>query len=113
MIFVLPLVLGIVLILAQVTVWAHASHIAQATAARALAAARADGGTVAAGQTEADATLDQLGRSSLTSPQVTITRTAGQATVHVHGTATSVIPGLRIGVDADAAGPVERRRPAP
>jgi len=113
MIFVLPLVFGIVLLLAQVTVWAHASHIAQATASRALAAARADGGTAAGGQTEADATLDQLGRSSLTGPQVTITRTAGQATVHVHGTAASVIPGLHIGVDANAAGPVERRRPAP
>jgi hypothetical protein len=113
MIFVLPLVFGIVLILAQVTVWAHASHIAQTTASRALAAARADGGTVAAGQTEANATLDQLGRSSLTRPQVTITRTADQATVHVHGIAASVVPGLHLGVDADAAGPVERRAPGP
>jgi hypothetical protein len=113
MIFVLPLVLTIVLILAQVTVWAHASHIAQTTASRALAAARADGGTVAAGQTEADATLDQLGRASLTSPDVTITRSAGRASVHVHGTAASVVPWLHIGVNADAAGPVERRQPGP
>ncbi|ONH51363.1 pilus assembly protein TadE [Frankia sp. CcI49] len=111
MIFVLPLVLTIVLILAQVTVWAHASHIAQTTATRALAAARADGGSVAAGEQQAQDTLDQLGRASLTSPQVTVTRDGEAATVHVHGTAASVIPGLRLGIDADAAGAVERRRP--
>lgn len=109
----MPLLFTIVLLLAQVTIWAHASHIAQATAARALAAARADGGTIAAGQAQAQATLDQLGRASLTSPQVMVTRDAQTATVHVHGTAAGVIPGLRLGIDADAAGPVEQRRPAP
>jgi len=111
MIFVLPLLFTVVLLLAQVTVWAHARHIAQATASRALAAARADGGSAAAGQTEANATLDQLGRNSLTGPQVTVTRDAQTASVHIHGTAASVIPGLRLGINADAAGPVEQRRP--
>lgn len=109
MIFVLPLLFTIVLLLAQVTVWAHARHVAHATAARALVAARADGGSIAAGQTEATTTLDQLGRGSLTHPQITITRGANQATVHVHGTAASVLFGLQIGVDATAAGPVEHR----
>ncbi|WP_256385426.1 TadE family protein [Parafrankia colletiae] len=113
MIFVLPLLFTVVLLLAQVTIWAHASHIAQATASRALAATRADGGTIAAGHAQAKATLDQLGPSSLTSPQVTITRDGETATVHVHGIAASVIPGLRLGIDADAAGPAEQRRPAP
>ncbi|ABD11109.1 putative membrane protein [Frankia casuarinae] len=111
MIFVLPLLFTVVLLLAQVTVWAHARHIAQATASRALVAARADGGSAAAGEEQAQATLDQLGRSSLTGPEVTVTREGEQATVHVHGTAASVIPGLRLGIDADAAGPVEQRRP--
>jgi hypothetical protein len=113
MIFVLPLVFTIVLLLAQVTIWAHAEHIAQATAARALAAARADGGSAAAGHAQADATLDQLGRDSLTNPQVTVSRDGARADVHVHGTAASVVPGLRIGVDARAAGPIEQRRPVP
>jgi len=113
MIFVLPLLFSVVLLLAQVTVWAHARHIAQATASRALVAARADGGSAAAGEQQAQATLDQLGRSSLTGPEVTVTRDGDQATVHVHGTAASVIPGLRLGIDADAAGPVEQRRPVP
>ncbi|WP_255354854.1 TadE/TadG family type IV pilus assembly protein [Frankia sp. R43] len=113
MIFVLPLLFSVVLLLAQVTVWAHARHIAQATASRALAAARADGGSAAAGEQQAQVTLDQLGRSSLTSPEVTVTRDGETATVHIRGTAASVIPGFRVGIDVDAAGPVERRRPAP
>ncbi|WP_374690113.1 TadE/TadG family type IV pilus assembly protein [Frankia sp. AvcI1] len=111
MIFVLPLLFTVVMLLAQVTVWAHASHVAQATATRALAAARADGGSAAAGETQAQATLDQLGRGSLTDPQVTVARNAVRAAVHVHGTAASVVPGLHLGVDAHAAGPVEARRP--
>ncbi len=113
MIFVLPLLFSVVLLLAQVTIWAHASHIAQATATRALAAARADGGTTAAGQEQAQATLDQLGHATLTDPQITITRDAATAAVHIHGTAASVVPGLHIGIDATAAGPLEQRRPAP
>ncbi|WP_374694349.1 TadE/TadG family type IV pilus assembly protein [Frankia sp. ACN10a] len=113
MIFVLPLLFTVVMLLAQVTVWAHASHVAQATATRALAAARADGGSAAAGETQAQATLDQLGRGSLTDPQVTVARNAVRAAVHVHGTAASVVPGLHLGVDAHAAGPVEARRPVP
>ncbi|WP_308301468.1 TadE/TadG family type IV pilus assembly protein [Frankia sp. AiPa1] len=113
MVFVLPLLFTVVLLLAQVTVWAHARHVAQATAARTLAAARADGGSVAAGQAAASSTLDQLGRGSLTHPRVTITRGADQARVHVHGTAASVLFGLHVGVDADAAGPVEHRPVAP
>jgi hypothetical protein len=109
MIFVLPVVLTIVLLLAQVTVWAHASQIAQVTAARALAATRADGGSVTAGQTAAADTLDQLGQTSLVNPQITITRADGQATVHVHGTAASVLPWLHLGINADAAGVIEQR----
>ncbi|WP_307874089.1 MULTISPECIES: TadE/TadG family type IV pilus assembly protein [unclassified Frankia] len=111
MVFVLPLVFTIVLLLAQVTVWAHASQIAQVTAARALAASRADGGSVAAGQTTAADTLAQLGQSSLVNPQVTITRAGAQATVHVHGTAASVLPWLHVGINADATGVIEQRAP--
>lgn len=107
----MPLLFTVVLLLAQVTIWAHASHIAQATAARALAATRADGGSVAAGEQQAQSTLDQLGRSSLTGAQITVTRDGETATVHVHGTAASVLPGLRLGIEADAAGSVEQRRP--
>ncbi len=107
LVFVLPVVMMIVLLLAQITVWAHATHVAQATAARALAATRADGGSITAGQAQAHATLDQL--ASVTDPQITIDRTATQATVRIHGTAATVIPGLHLGVHAAAAGPVERR----
>ncbi|KLL10596.1 pilus assembly protein TadE [Protofrankia sp. BMG5.30] len=109
--FVLPVLFSIVLLLAQVTIWAHATHIAQATAARALAAVRADGGSVTAGQEQADATLTQLGRATLTDPQITVTRDAARATVRIQGSAASVVPGLHLRVDATAAGPLEQRRP--
>jgi len=109
MLFTFPIVILIVMLLAQVTIWAHGGHIAQAAASRALAVARADGGSAAAGQTQANATLDQLGRATLTGTRITVTRDATRAQVHIHATALSVIPGWHPGITADAAGPVERR----
>jgi hypothetical protein len=110
LVFGLPLLFALVLLLAQVAVWAHATHVAQATASRALAAARADGGTPASGRAAAEATLDQLGRSSLHDPRITIVRDPVRATVRVSGAAGSVVPFLHPPVHAEAAGPVETRR---
>ncbi|WP_031520613.1 TadE/TadG family type IV pilus assembly protein [Streptomyces sp. NRRL F-5123] len=112
MLFVLPVLFTLVLLLAQVTVWWHATHIAQATAADALAATRVQGGTTAAGQTEADRVLDQLGRGPLESVHVSVTRGADRAQVRITGTASSVVPFVHLPVRATAAGPVERFRPA-
>ncbi|MFI0724346.1 TadE/TadG family type IV pilus assembly protein [Streptomyces sp. NPDC021224] len=109
--FVLPVLFTLVLLLAQVTVWWHATHIAQATAADALAATRVQGGTAAEGQTEADRVLDQLGRGPLQSVQVSVSRGADSAQVRISGTASSVVPFVHLPVRATAAGPVERFRP--
>jgi Flp pilus assembly protein TadG len=109
-VFVLPLLFALVLVLAQVAVWAHATHVAQATAARALAAARADGGGTATGHAAATATLDQLGPATLHEVRVDVSRDAARSTVHVTGTASSVVPFLHPAVHAEAAGPVETRR---
>ena len=69
LVIVMPLLLTMVLVIAQWTLWAHATHIAQATASEALSAARVHGGTVAAGQAHAQHVLDQLGHGPLIGPE--------------------------------------------
>ncbi|MFG2943487.1 TadE/TadG family type IV pilus assembly protein [Streptomyces sp. NPDC048282] len=113
MVIIMPALLTMVLLLAQATVWWHAVHIAQATSAHALAAVRVENGTAADGRREADRVLDQLGRGPLQATQITVARTADHAEVQVNGTATSVIPFLRLPVRTRASGPVERFRAAP
>jgi Flp pilus assembly protein TadG len=107
LVIVMPLLLSMVLVIAQWALWAHATHIAQAAASEALSAARVHGGTVAAGQAQAQHVLSQLGRGPLTSPQVSVTRDAHRAAVTITGAATSVLPFLRLPVHAEVAGPVE------
>lgn len=107
LVIVMPLLLSMVLVIAQWALWAHATHIAQAAASEALSAARVHGGTVAGGQAQAQHVLDQLGRGPLTGPRVSVTRDANRAAVTITGTATSVLPFLRLPVHAEAAGPVE------
>lgn len=103
----MPLLMLLILLVAQFAVWAHATHIAQAAAAQGLAAARVDGGTASAGASETRLVLDQLGRGPLKEPRVAVTRDQQQATVSVTGTATSVVPFLHLRVHAEAAGPAE------
>ncbi|MEU6573607.1 TadE family protein [Streptomyces sp. NPDC046805] len=110
MVIIMPVLLTMVLLLAQATVWWHAVHIAQATSAQALAAARVQDGTTAAGQDEAQRVLDQLGRGPLRGAHVTVTRTAGHAEVQITGTATSLVPFLNLPVRTHASGLVEQFR---
>lgn len=112
MVVIMPMLLALVLLLAQATVWWHALHIAQATAADALAATRVQDGTAADGQNEADRVLGQLGRGPLRDAHVTVIRTADDAEVQVTGTVASVVPFLHLPVRSHASGPVERFRPA-
>jgi len=112
MVIVMPVLLTMVLLLAQATLWWHAAHIAQATAADALAVTRVQDGTAAAGQDEAQSVLDQLGQGPLRGAHVTVTRTIDHAEVQVTGTASSVVPFLHLPVRTHASGPVEQFRPA-
>jgi len=111
MVIVMPVLLTLVLLLAQATVWWHAVHIAQAASAQALSVTRVQDGTAARGQDEAQRVLDQVGRGPLRGAHVTVIRTADRAEVDVNGTATSVVPFLHLPVRTHAAGPVERFRP--
>jgi hypothetical protein len=105
-----PLLLFMLMGIVQFAVWSHAEHVAQAAAAQALAAARVDGGTAAAGTAQARQLLAELASGPLRDPEVDVSRTATAVTVRITGTATPVVPLLRLPVRAEAAGPVERFR---
>jgi len=103
-----PLVLLILMAIVQFALWSHATHIAQAAAAQGLAASRVQGGTAANGTAAARRVLDQLARGPLTDGNVSSERSIASASVRISGTATAVVPFVRLPVRAEAAGPVER-----
>ncbi|WP_291408864.1 TadE/TadG family type IV pilus assembly protein [Actinophytocola sp.] len=108
LVLAIPLLLLLLMLIAQFALWMHATHIAQAAASEALSATRVEGGTVAHGQAEADRILQQLGGGPLHSPHASVTRGPADASVHVEGTVTAVVPFLTLTAVGDAAGPVER-----
>lgn len=110
LVIIMPLLMTLILVIAQVALWAQATHIAQAAASEALSATRVQGGTVQAGDAEAAQVLAQLGTATLRDPRVTVTRDAARASVTVHGSASAVVPFLQLPVHAEAAGPVEAFR---
>ncbi|MGP4115278.1 TadE/TadG family type IV pilus assembly protein [Streptomyces sp. 4N509B] len=107
LVIVFPVVLTLVLIVAQLALWAHATHTAQAAASHALSATRVLDGTTNDGRAEAAFVLGQLGDGALKHVTVQVTRDAERATVQVEGTARAVVPFLHLPVRAEAAGPVE------
>ena len=104
----MPLLLLLLLVIAQVALWLHATHVAQVTASEALAVTRVEGGTVTGGQAEAERILRQLGSGPLHSPHTTVRRDLDDAAVTVEGTVTAVIPFLNLTAVGEATGPVER-----
>jgi Flp pilus assembly protein TadG len=106
-----PLLLLMILLIAQFALYMHATHIAQAAASEALSAARVSGGSTAAGNTEGQRILAQLGSGPLHGTSVDVQRGSTQASVTITGTATSVIPFMAFTVHAEAVGPVEKFTP--
>jgi len=110
LVLAMPLLLVLIMSIAQFALWMHASHIAQATASQALSVTRVQGGTTARGQTEAAQILRQLGNGPLRNPQAAVTRDLERASVHVEGTVTQVVPFLTLMARGDDEGPIERFR---
>ncbi|WP_344866545.1 TadE/TadG family type IV pilus assembly protein [Planomonospora alba] len=102
-----PAALLLVLLVVQFGVWRHAVHVAEVTAAEALAAARVRGAGAGGGQAKAALLLPQLGRSALRDPQVSVSRTAETAHAEVSGAAQAVVPFLELPVRVVVHGPVE------
>ncbi|HWH01699.1 MAG TPA: TadE family protein [Pilimelia sp.] len=111
MVITIPVFMFLMMLVVQVGMWLHASHIAQAAATRALATASAYQGS-AAGRTAGHDTLDSLGGTVLKDPSVRVTRTATDVRVEVTGRVVTVVPGISWPVRATAAGAVERFVPA-
>ncbi|MET8845998.1 TadE family protein [Amycolatopsis sp. NPDC004625] len=103
-----PLLLLALMAIVQFALWSHATHVAQAAAAEALAAARVQDGTAAAGHAAAQQLLDDLARGPLRSSQIAVERTATSASASVRGEVAAVLPGVHLRVHAEAAGEVER-----
>jgi Flp pilus assembly protein TadG len=108
LVLVVPALLMLALLIVQFALAWHARHISQYAAERALAAVRVKEGTAADGQARGVRSLAQLGSQVLTSPSVTVRRTATRATVRVEGTVMPVLPGLHLPASGTASGEVER-----
>jgi len=107
-----PVLLLLILLIAQFALYLHATHIAQAAASEALSAARVSGGSTSAGNNEGQRILAQLGSGPLQGTSVNVQRGSTQASVTITGTATSVIPFMTFTVHAEAVGPVEKFTPS-
>lgn len=113
LLFAVLLLNMLIMLCVQFALYAHASQIAQAAAAQALAAARAETGSATAGDVQARSVLAQLAGGLLHQPQVSVSRTGGQVHVEVSGVPPAVVPYLDLPVHAVAHGPAEEWTPAP
>lgn len=108
LVIAMPLLLLIVMLVIQAGVWWHATHVAQAAASRAASTAAAYESSAAAGKAAGGDTLAAIGSGVLKSPSVSVTRTATDVRVEIHGKAATVIPGISWRVTAVVVRPVER-----
>lgn len=108
MVLVTPVLLLLIAFVIQFALWYHASHVASAAAQEGVRAARAYGGTAQAGKERAERFLAETGPTIVVTPDVSVTRDSQHARVEVHGHAPSVVPGVRLPVDAVADSPTER-----
>jgi Flp pilus assembly protein TadG len=107
----MPVLIALVLIPFQVTLWWHAHQIADAAAREAVDAAQVVTATEEDGTRAAEWFLDAAG--NITDPEVTVTRTADTVSVEVTGRAPRLVPGFDWQVAAHATGPIERFIPEP
>jgi len=95
------------LLVVQAAVWGLAVLACMYAANHAVQVTRIDGGSTAAGRSDAIVVLDLLG-PMVTDRQAAASRNATTATVSVSGNALRVIPFVTLPVQASATGPVER-----
>ncbi len=108
LVVITPVLLTLILLVVQVGLYFHASHIALAAAEEGARSARSLHGSATAGQARARRFVDALGSGLIRSPVVTASRTPTTARVEVRGQVAGVIPGLRLVVDRVVESPTER-----
>jgi Flp pilus assembly protein TadG len=111
MVLVVPVLLVLITLVIQFGLWYHASNVADAAAEEGVRAARLRGGTAEAGQATTENFLSQAGPTIVVAPEVSVSRDSDTARVEVHGSVVSVVPGIRLPIDALAESPLEEFRP--
>jgi hypothetical protein len=101
-----PVVVLIIMLALQFSLWLHAAQIAEAAAQEAVEAAQAERADVHSGDAAARSLLAELG--ALRSPAIAVDRTASTVTSQVTGHAQQLVPGFSVVVSGTAQGPVER-----
>ena len=110
-VLVMPAVIGLIVLVIQFALWAHAAQVAIAAAQDGAQAARLQGASAEAGRARALDFLSQAAPTLIASPVVTATRGPEVATVTVRGSVASIVPGLHLSVEEAARATVERFRP--
>ncbi|MBL8929318.1 MAG: pilus assembly protein [Kineosporiaceae bacterium] len=104
----LPAIIVMTMLVVQYALLWHGRHVAEAAARDGVRAARGYQATATDGRDAAASYLAQVAPNLLTTPTVTVDRTATTVTVQVHATVLTVIPLASFDITQHAAGPVER-----
>lgn len=105
-----PGLMVLIVLAVQFALWQHASAITKAAAQEGVRAARMEGASAMDGEAEARSFLAQAGPRIVVAPEVSASRSAGEARVEVTGGAIALLPWIRLPLHALAAGPVEEYR---
>jgi len=106
-----PALLLLVMLVVQMALWQHGTHVVAAAAAQSVTDAQAESGSAAAARRSALSFLTRAGRGLVETPRVDVVRTSREARVVIRATAIELVPGLRLPLVGRASGPVERFRP--
>jgi len=110
-VIIFPVAMVMILLVIQTGMWFLSRAAANDAAADGARAAAALGGSVAAGQSQAESVLAHLAGHLLVGPSVTVTRSATRAQVAITAHTESILPVFSLPVSASAAAPVEVFRP--
>jgi Flp pilus assembly protein TadG len=102
-----PLLVLLLMFIVQFGVIWSAQQAAQTAASEAVNAARAQGADPGLGQSQGQATLQQVAGGELPDGVVSVTYSGGQATVVVTGHPQSLVPGWHPQVTAQISAPIE------
>lgn len=104
-----PALVLVLLLVVQVALYQHASHVVTAAAQHGATAAQAEQGSAGAGESAARSFLAQTASGLLSSSEVRISRDRNTAHVVVNARVVALVPGLSfLTVRGEADGPVER-----
>lgn len=103
----LPLVVFVLMLVIQAGAFFHAQQVAKLAADRAVAVARAEHGTAAFGQAQAQHVLQVVGDGSLTAAHVSVKRASGEVTVAITADAPHFVPFWPSGISVSSTGPIE------